>query len=143
MSKVVIYTDGASANNQDAEKRIGGWGAILILVDDQERRDTRPEAYKELSGRLPGATNNYSELEAVRQALLALKYEGLDVCVYTDSEYVIGVLSRHWKALRNKEQIAEIKSLMSKHTVRFEKVAGHSDNEYNNRADALAVAATQ
>jgi ribonuclease HI len=143
MSKVIAFTDGASANNQDASKRCGGWAAVLILVNEQNERDERAAAYKELSGTMAGATNNQAELEAVRQVLLALKREGLAVTIVTDSEYVIGVLSRHWKAARNKELIAEIKSLMTKHLVSFEKVAGHSGIEYNERADALAIEATQ
>jgi ribonuclease HI len=53
------------------------------------------------------------------------------------------VLSRHWKPARNQALIAEIKALMSQHAVRFEKVAGHAGVEFNERADALAVAATQ
>jgi ribonuclease HI len=56
---------------------------------------------------------------------------------------VIGDLSQHWKAAKNKELISEIKALMETHSVTFEKVAGHSGVEYNVRADQLAVAATQ
>jgi hypothetical protein len=93
--KVIAFTDGASANNQDAAKRCGGWAAILMLVDEQNDRDPRPNAYKELFGTLAGATNNQAELEAVRQVLLALKRDGIAVTIVTDSEYVIGVLSRH------------------------------------------------
>ena len=63
-----------------------------MLVDDTGVRDERPAAYKELSGTLPGATNNQAELEAVKQVLLALKREGTVVTIITDSQYVIGVL---------------------------------------------------
>jgi ribonuclease HI len=143
MSNVIAYTDGASANNQDASKRVGGWAAVLMLVDAAGQRDERPNAYKELSGKLPSATNNQAELEAVRQVLLAFKRGGVNVTIVTDSDYVIGVLSRHWKPARNQALIAEIKALMSQHTVKFEKVAGHAGVEFNERADALAVAATQ
>lgn len=142
MSTVIAFTDGASANNQDASKRVGGWAAVLMLVNEAGERDERPNAYKEMSGTLAGATNNQSELEAVRQVLLAFKREGISVTIVTDSDYVIGVLSRHWKAARNQELTAEIKALMSKHSVTFEKVKGHSGAEFNERADALAVAAT-
>jgi ribonuclease HI len=140
---VVAYTDGASSNNQDAEKRIGGYGAVLMLVDEYGKRDERPAAYKELSGKLPGATNNQAELEAVKQVLLALKRENTTLTICTDSDYVIGVLARHWKAKQNQALIAEVKTLLEKHVVTFQKVAGHSGDEYNTRADVLAVAATQ
>lgn len=140
--RVMAFVDGASANNQNAQERCGGWAAILMLVDDQGVRDERPAAYKELSGTLPGATNNQAELEAVKQALLALKHDGTIITIVTDSQYVIGVLSQHWKPKQNQALIAEVKALLTKHIVTFEKVEGHSGVEYNIRADQLAVAAT-
>jgi ribonuclease HI len=143
MSKVIAFTDGASSNNQNAQARRGGWAAVLMLVNEQNQRDERPAAYKELSGKVDGATNNQMELEAIRQVLLSFKRDGVSVSIYTDSEYVIGVLSKNWKVKQNIELVAEIKKLMSKHQVSFEKVAGHTGNEYNERADTLAVAATQ
>ena len=141
--RVMAFVDGASANNQNAAERLGGWAAILMLVDADGIRDERDAAYKELSGALPGSTNNQAELEAVKQVLLALKQPGVTVTIVTDSSYMIGVLSQHWKAAKNKELISEIKALMETHSVTFEKVAGHSGVEYNVRADQLAVAATQ
>ena len=142
-NNVVAYIDGASSNNQNAELRRGGWAAVLMLVDASGQRDDRPAAYKELSGRVEGATNNQMELEAVRQVLLALKSDNLNLTIVTDSQYVIGVLSAGWKAKKNAELVAEIRLLMSKHQVTFQKVAGHTGIQYNERADALAVAATQ
>lgn len=56
MSKVIAFTDGASSNNQNAQARRGGWAAVLMLVNEQNRRDERPTAYKELSGKVDGAT---------------------------------------------------------------------------------------
>ena len=143
MSQVYAYTDGACANNQVASKRVGGWAAVLLWVNDAGQHDDRPAAYQEKAGKLEGATNNQAELEAVRQVLLALKRDGVRVTVFTDSDYVIGVLSRHWKAARNQALIAEIKGLMSKHTVTFEKVKAHADETRNQRADTLAKATTQ
>jgi ribonuclease HI len=141
--RVVAYTDGASSHNQNAEQRRGGWGIVLTVANEQGEQDARPAAYKELSGTLPGATNNQAELEAIKQALLALKHDGVVVTIMTDSQYAIGVLSKAWKPKQNQVLIEEIKSLMSKHSVTFEKVAGHSGVAHNTRADALAVAATK
>lgn len=142
-TRVVAYVDGASRNNQNAQERCGGWGVVLMLVDEQGQRDARPDAYRELSGTLPGATNNQAELEAVRQALMALKREGISITIVTDSDYVIGVLSKHWKPRQNRDLIADVKTLMGKHQITFEKVIGHSGVVYNERADTLAVAASQ
>ncbi len=107
------------------------------------KQDARPAAYKELSGTLPGATNNQAELEAIKQVLISLKREGVTVTIVTDSQYAIGVLSKAWKPKQNQTLIEEIKALISKHSVMFEKVAGHSGVAHNTRADALAVAATR
>jgi len=82
---------------------------VLTLVDDTGVRDERPAAYKALSGTLPGATNNQAALEAVKQVLLALKREGTVVTIITASQYVIGVLSRHWKPRQNQTLFAEVK----------------------------------
>ncbi|MCS6835700.1 MAG: ribonuclease HI [Anaerolineae bacterium] len=139
MAQVIIYTDGASSNNQDAEKRVGGWAAILVLVDDEGS----PEATREMSGSLIGATNNQAELEAVRQALLALRKPGQRVTIVTDSAYVIGMLSKGWKAKENQALIAEIKALLAQHHVTFEQVRGHDGHAMNERADRLAVRATK
>jgi ribonuclease HI len=141
MTHVHAYTDGASSNNQDREKRQGGWGAILTLISEDGKRDERASATKELSGALPGGTNNQAELEAVRQVLLAMKRDGVSITIHTDSTYVIGVLARQWKPKQNVALIHDIKALMQKHTVRFEKVTGHAGVALNERADALAKAA--
>jgi len=139
----MAYTDGASSHNQNADQRRGGWGIVLTLINEQGEPDARPAAYKELSGTLPGATNNQAELEAIKQVMLAFKRDGVTVTIVTDSQYAIGVLSKAWKPKQNQALIEEIKVLLSRHSVTFEKVAGHSGVEHNTRADALAVAATR
>ena len=42
------------------------------------------------------------------------------------------------KAVQNSELWQELLALTKEHEVRFVKVKGHADNEYNNRCDALA-----
>ena len=68
-----IYTDGACRGNPGP----GGWGALL-LGGGRER---------ELSGAEAATTNNRMELQAVIQALRALKRRAR-ARVYTDSQYV-------------------------------------------------------
>lgn len=143
MAKIIAYVDGAASNNQLALERVGGWAYVLMLQKENGELDERPEAYKELSGRVAGATNNQMELEAVRQVLLSLKRDGLKIVIVSDSAYVIGILSMNWKVKENKGLVAEIKELIAKHTVTFEKVAGHTGHKHNERADELAVAATK
>lgn len=137
---VIAYTDGAANNALPLGQRAGGWAVVMMVVDQAGRRDERPETYKEISGSVPSATNNQMELEAVRQALLALKGRTVQITVISDSAYVIGVLSMNWKVKENVSLVQEIKQIMRLHRVTFQKVKGHAGHEYNERADVLAVA---
>jgi len=138
MKKVSIYTDGACSGNPGP----GGWGAILMYGNKE----------KELSGGEMSTTNNRMELISVISALEAL-LEPCDVTLYTDSQYVANAINQgwleSWKAKGWKRKGGEVKNpdlwmklvpLLEKHKVTFEWVKGHSDNEYNNRCDELAVA---
>jgi hypothetical protein len=69
----VIYTDGACKGNPGP----GGWGVLLQAGD----------AKKELFGGERETTNNRMELQAVIEALSALK-RPCDVTLYLDSQYV-------------------------------------------------------
>ena len=137
MKKVTIYTDGACSGNPGA----GGWGSIL---DYQGRR-------KELHGGAAHTTNNKMELTAVIEGLKMLKFP-CEVELYSDSAYVVnafeqkwiyGWIKKNWKTasgepVKNKELWQELYNLTKIHTVKFIKVKGHSDNEFNNRCDELA-----
>jgi ribonuclease HI len=136
MKDVTIYTDGACSGNPGP----GGWGAILCYKDVE----------KELSGGEAMTTNNRMELTAVIQALHLLK-EPCVVTVYTDSQYISRAITegwlKKWKAagftkkggLKNAELWRELDELLQIHSVSFQWVKGHADNEHNNRCDRLAV----
>ena len=137
MENITIYTDGACSGNPGP----GGWGAILMHKD----------AKKEISGGKKDTTNNVMELTAVIEALKLLKYP-CNVSVYSDSAYVVNAFLQKWiinwqknnwktadkSDVKNKELWQELLELTNTHTVKFIKVKGHSDNEFNNRCDELA-----
>ena len=132
MKEIVLYTDGACSGNPGA----GGWGAILMYG---ERR-------LEISGGCELTTNNKMELTAVIEGLKRLK-EPCSVDVYSDSAYVVNAFlqdwiggwnKRGWDKVKNPELWHELISLTKIHNVRFHKVKGHADNEFNNRCDELA-----
>ncbi len=77
--QITIYTDGSSRGNPGP----GGYGAVLLYGD---RR-------KELSAGYRKTTNNRMELMAVIAALEGLKKSGLQVTIYTDSQYIIKALN--------------------------------------------------
>ncbi len=138
MKNVEIYTDGACSGNPG----VGGYCAILIYNGVE----------KIVKGSKQDTTNNRMELLAVIEGLKALK-QSCSVNLYSDSAYVINAFNNGWikewmnnswknsdnKEVKNVDLWKELISLCEKHLVRFIKVKGHSDNEYNNRCDELAV----
>ena len=128
MTLVEIYTDGAASNNDNADIRVGGWGAVLLCNGHE----------KYISGRVEGATNNQMELQAVLSSLKVLKATGLELKIYTDSQYVINMLDKRYKAKANKKLIHETLDLLWPHKIEFIKVEGHSGNKWNEIANDLA-----
>jgi ribonuclease HI len=137
VKEVVIYTDGACSGNPGP----GGWGAVLMYGGHR----------KELSGGEKMTTNNRMELTAVIEALRALK-QPCSVTVYSDSAYVVNGFSLGWvdgwirngwvnsrgQPVENQDLWKTLLGEMERHRVRYVKVKGHSDNEWNNRCDQLA-----
>lgn len=140
--KVTIYTDGACSGNPGP----GGYGAILMYNGNE----------KKISGGSKSTTNNQMELMAAIVALECLK-EPCEVVLYSDSAYLVNAFNQHWiegwkkngwvnsskQEVKNKELWERLDRLTSLHKVEFIKVKGHSDNEYNNRCDKMAVAETK
>ena len=141
MKKVIIYTDGACSGNPGP----GGFGAVLSYGSRK----------MELSGGFRKTTNNRMELLAVIAALDALK-SPREVTIYSDSRYIVDAVNkgwaRRWRAngwRRNKREKAvnpdlweRLLNLMAIHDTEFRWIKGHAGNEGNERADALAVAAS-
>ena len=137
MEKVIIYTDGACSGNPGP----GGWGSILMYKGNK----------KEISGVKKDTTNNIMELTAVIEGLKMLKFP-CEVELYSDSAYVVNGFNQGWiynwvknnwktsgkEPVKNKEIWQELYELTKIHKVKFIKVKGHSDNEFNNRCDELA-----
>ncbi len=142
MKTVEIYTDGACSGNPGP----GGWGAILRYGGRE----------KELSGGEARTTNNRMELTGVIAALEALR-EPCVVELWSDSKYVVDALEKGWavkwraggwrkpdkKPALNPDLWERLLALAETHEIRCHWVKGHADNEYNNRCDALAVAARE
>lgn len=138
MKSVKIYTDGACSGNPG----VGGYCAILVYNGVE----------KILSGFEVDTTNNRMELLAVIKGVEALK-ESCDLTIYSDSQYVVGAFNQGWintwvsnnwrtadkKEVKNPDLWQKLIKLLENHTVSFVKVKGHSDNEYNNRCDKIAV----
>lgn len=128
MSIIRMYTDGGCSGNQQSEN-FGGWGCVLEMGEHQ----------KELFGGEANTTNNRMELTAVIEGFKALKRDGLDIEVFSDSSYVANCFREKWyesweknhwrnaarKSVENQDLWKELLALVRKHNVRFFRVKGH------------------
>ena len=89
---------------------------------------------------------------AVCVALEALKFDGTEVTLYSDSKYVVDSVEKGWLFGWEKKGFAKAKNpdlwqrflrVYRRHRVRFVWVKGHASNVENNRCDQLAVAAAE
>ena len=138
--RVTLYTDGACSGNPG----LGGYAGILIYGDFR----------REYNAAEKHTTNNRMEVLAVIEGLKKLKYPCI-VDVYSDSAYTVNAFLNGWvyawkkngwkkadnKPVSNVDLWEELYALTKTHEVTFHKVAGHADNELNNRCDELARAA--
>ena len=137
MKPITLYTDGAASGNPGP----GGYGAVLLSGPHR----------KELSGGFRLTTNNRMELLAVIVGLEALKIEGSEVTVYSDSKYVVDAVEKRWvfgwektgfKKKKNPDLWQRFLSIYRKHHVKFVWIKGHANIPENERCDQLAVAAS-
>lgn len=134
---LTIYTDGSSRGNPGP----GGYGTILIW------KGTR----REISGGFRRTTNNRMELMSVIRGLEVLTRKGLNITIYSDSQYVVRAVQEGWLenwmrtdfkgGKKNADLWRRYHALARDHQISFVWVKGHASNPYNNRCDELATAA--
>jgi ribonuclease HI len=156
------YTDGACTlkkTNKGYEKGPGGWAFALVKDNKIEFSQSLP---------LMHTTNNEAELYAIYRALVHYTehFYSKDIYdtikIYSDSAYCVNMLKEggwvySWKnngwtrgkkhePIENLDIIQKIYITMLDlnegfHNIEFIKVPGHSNNEFNNYVDKLAVEA--
>lgn len=137
-NQVTIYTDGSSLGNPGP----GGFGVVLLAGPHR----------REISEGYRLTTNNRMELLAVITALEALKRDGLQVTVYSDSKYVIDSVQKGWiygwmrkgfAGKKNADLWRRFMRVFGRHHVRFIWIKGHNNNIENERCDLLATTAAR
>jgi len=136
MPEFFAYTDGACSGNPGP----GGWAALLRMGRHE----------KEIFGGEAHTTNNRMELMAAISALESLS-RPVRITVVTDSAYVkngVTLWIHSWKRngwrtgdrkpVKNAELWRELDAEISRHTVTWVWVKGHSGDPGNERADVLA-----
>lgn len=140
---IAVFTDGGCRNNPGP----GGFG--IVILGGGERR--------EISGGYRLTTNNRMEMLAAVIALEELRGSSGPVDLYSDSSYLVnGIIkgwARKWRnrgwrkadggAVLNVDLWQRLLLLTDTADVRFHWVKGHAGNEWNERCDTLAVAATR
>ena len=151
------WTDGAATLkliNGEYQRQAGGWAWVLIQEDN---------LITEKSGGLSMTTNNAMELTAISQALSHAREntQGGDIVnIMSDSAYCINIFTKWlngWKSnawkrgkkhepIENVDLIKEIDKTINTLSsnfigVNWIKVKGHSDSQWNNYVDGLAVKA--
>lgn len=130
---LVIYTDGAC----HVTTKIGGIG--IVFTKDNK-------LVSSYSKQFTNVTNNQMELLAVMYALSAIKDTDI-VTIYSDSQYVLGCITKGWKRKKNVglwqkfDKVYE-QALKKCPNIKFEWVKGHGISIFNNMADKLAVEAS-
>lgn len=87
--EIIVYTDGS----YDPDKDVGAWGAIILI---NEKKLTIKEIVKH-------STHQRMELLAVINSLEYLINKGFNsnIKVYTDSQYISGLISRFPKLIQS------------------------------------------
>ena len=124
---IYLYTDGAASGNPGP----GGYGAVLVCGSLR----------KELSGGYALTTNNRMELLAVIRGLEAIRWDGAEVLVFSDSTYVVNTIVKKWKRKKNQDLWAQYDALATRFSLRFNWIKGHAGHPENERCDRLAVEA--
>lgn len=138
--KILIYTDGACSGNPGK----GGYGVIMRIAGT--------EYEKEFSEGFRLTTNNRMELLAVITALEKLKSNKYETHIYTDSKYVVDAVNQNWilgwikkgfKNVKNPDLWQRFLPLFKVYKPQFHWIKGHAGHPENERADSLAVNASQ
>lgn len=136
---LTIYSDGSSGSKTGLPV---GWAYVVLWHGDQ---------ILEGSDSHPAATNNIAELMGAIDGLkAAAKWildhpEALDspIILISDSQYVVGLANREYRASANKKLVDRLQKLMDATGAKAAWIKGHSGARWNERVDFLSRAAKE
>lgn len=129
-----IYTDGACHGST----KVGGIG--IVFVKDNK-------VIHKFNKQFTNTTNNRMEIYAVIYALHAISKPMDSINIYSDSQYVLGCITKNWTRKKNSDLWQLFDKVYNKAitlcpNIQFNWIKGHDTNEFNNISDKLAVEAS-
>lgn len=136
-----IYSDGACSGNPG----VGGWGYAIV--------NNEGKLIKEEMGHEDYTTNNRMELIGAISGLKEGVLLDSAITLFTDSAYICNCINQKWyvkwrsngwvnskrEPVANQDLWEDLLNLLENHNITIQKVKGHAGNEWNERADQLAV----
>lgn len=135
---ILIYTDGSCLGNPGP----GGYGIIIKYENGNTQK---------LSGGSKYTTNNRIELIAVIRALQQIKETGQNICIITDSKYVVDSVTKGWvykwehsqwlkkgQPVLNSDLWKILIELLQLNDIKFRWIKGHAGHEENEQCDSMA-----
>jgi cyclic pyranopterin phosphate synthase len=120
-----IYTDGAF----NPVTQEGGWAAVVL-------KGGQKNIY---SGSAVHTTNNRMEITAALEGLLKVP-PGVEVTVYTDSQYLYGCASRGWERKANRDLFEQLDKVSAERKVQWQWIDQGISNAYQKEAHTTATA---
>ena len=121
---IEIYTDGA----YNLVLGQGGWGAVI--VEDGQKRV--------FSGMVKKTTSNRMEITAALEGILQTP-QGVEVVIYTDSQYLFGCMSQGWQRRANRDLWEQLDEAVSQRKVRWQWIDRDTANLFHQEAHTLAT----
>ena len=134
MSSLEIYTDGACHGST----KVGGLGIVFVKENN---------IIYQFNKQYTNTTNNRMEIMAVIYALHAISKPIDNISIYSDSQYVLGCITKGKRKKKNTDLWQLFDKVYNKakkycSNFKFIWVKGHDTNKFNNIADSLAVEAS-
>lgn len=124
-----VYVDGSCLGSPQG---VGGWAAVLRTIYLGSLLEM------EVSGFEYKSTSNRMEVYAAIQGLKALNILGIELSLYSDSQYLIQGATRRSKRKINLDLWQQLDSLTENYSIDWVLVKGHSGHVTQERVDKLA-----
>ena len=156
---LLLYTDGGCTGNAGVAETVrpAGWGVVVLEKQAETGSGQTLRQVAELHGPVElnqsspwflgakVASNNTGELSGIAHALIWLRDEGSQVpaAIIYDSDYAAKITQGIYKAHKNRMLAGSCRRLCTAERQRrdggvtFVHVKGHSNDQWNDRADAL------